>query len=80
MSSATFDRETLLDLTVNLIPLGILLIFGTLFYVTDPFGGERLFVLLQFGIIGTMFVSLAVLTYVSGKAVSEDEQRREAAE
>lgn len=72
-----FDRETLLDLTVNVIPLGIMLFFVVAFIVVDPFGGDFYGRVLQMGLIVFPFVALAILTYVSGKAIAGDEKRSE---
>ena len=71
-----FDRETLLDLTVNMVPLGIILFFTGLFVLADPFAGlDRLGYLLMLGLHLMPFVALALLTYVSGKAIAGDEKR-----
>jgi cytochrome c oxidase assembly factor CtaG len=81
MSARVFDRETLLDLLVNVIPLAILLFFIGLFLAYDPFGYETsIYTYLQIGIVAVTFVALAYLTYVSGKAISSDEKRREGEE
>lgn len=76
MSSRTFDRETLLDLTVNVIPLGILVVFTVLFLVYSPsvFAWDSVFSTIQFAIIGTTFVLLAILTYYAGKAIAGAEK------
>lgn len=79
MSRTVFDRETLLDLTVNVIPLGIIVFFFGAFVLANPFGWDSTYSLLQLGILGTMFVSLALLTWYSGKLVAEDEMAREEA-
>ena len=68
-----FDRETWLDLTVNMIPLGIMLFFIVAFAVVNPFGWDSLISGLQFTIIVATFVLLSVLTYYSGKAISNAE-------
>ncbi|WP_435126791.1 DUF6684 family protein [Halobaculum sp. D14] len=71
-----FDRDTLLDLTVNAIPLGIILFFVAVFLALDPWGGmDTLGKVLQMGLLAFPFVALAILTYVSGKAVAGDEHR-----
>lgn len=72
MSREIFDRETLLDLTVNFIPLGILVFFFGLYLAVNPWGFDPLYSTLQFGIIGGMLVLLALLTYYSGKAIKTD--------
>ncbi|MFC7136051.1 DUF6684 family protein [Halobaculum litoreum] len=71
-----FDRDTLLDLTVNVIPLGIILFFVVAFVLVDPFGGLDFYGrVLQMGLLVFPFVALAILTYVSGKAIAGDEKR-----
>ncbi len=79
MEKELFDRETVLDLTVNLIPLGILLVFIVLYLVFNPFGFGSVISSIQFAIIGAMFVALAALTYYSGAAISRAEKQTEAA-
>ena len=75
-----FDRETLLDLTVNVIPLGILIIFFAAYIVFNPFGFDSVISGVQLAIIGTSAALLAILTYYSGAAVSRAENRQEALE
>ena len=70
MESTVFDKETLLDLVVNGIPLVILLIFVGVFLVFPAFGFGGLMTALQFAIVVGSFVALAILTYVTGKAIS----------
>lgn len=76
-SSKIFDRDTLLDLTVNIIPLAILTFFFVLFLVYAPtvFAWDSVFSTLQLAIVGTTFVLLAVLTYYAGKAIAGDEKK-----
>lgn len=69
-----FDRDTLLDLTVNVIPLGIMLFFIVAFAVVNPFGWDNVISTLQFAIVVVTFLLLAVLTYYAGKAISEAEE------
>ncbi len=73
MSPPVFDRETWLDLTVNVIPLVILGFFFVLFVVLNPFGFDPVFSAIQLSIVGTMFVGLVALTYYAGKAISAAE-------
>ncbi|NHN49910.1 hypothetical protein G9464_20280 [Halostella sp. JP-L12] len=77
MSRNVFDRETILDLTVNVIPLGILVFFLGAFTLFNPFGWDSTYSLLQLGIVVTMMVSLSFLTYYSGKLIATDELERE---
>lgn len=77
MSLFGFEKETLLDLTVNMIPLGILLFFIGAFAVVPAFGVDPVFSTMQFALVGSMFVLLAILTYYTGKAVEGAEQQME---
>ena len=74
MSLLGFEKETLLDLTVNMIPLGIMLFFIAAFAVVPAFGVDPVFSAMQFAIIGTMFGGLALLTYYAGKAIEGAEE------
>lgn len=73
----TFDRETLLDLVVNAIPLGIILFFILAFALINPFGSNPVNTAIQFSIMAVTGAALLVLTYVSGKAISEAEDELE---
>lgn len=75
MSDRIFDRDTLLDLTVNAIPLFILLFFVLLFAIMTPFPGNAVVVMVQMGIVTLTAFALAVLTYYSGKAISNAENQ-----
>lgn len=77
MAERIFDRETLLDLTVNVIPLGILLVFLIGFALVAPWGFDPLISGLQFAIVGGSFALLAILTYYAGKAVATAEKAAE---
>ncbi|WP_416839099.1 DUF6684 family protein [Haloferax sp. DFSO52] len=74
MVSKTFDKETILDLTVNMVPLVIILFFVVGYAVFNPFGFDSLTTGLQYGIMVGSFVLLAVLTYISGKAIAGSEK------
>ena len=69
-----FEKDTLLDLTVNLIPLGIILFFIAAFAVVNPFGLDPVFSGLQFSLMVSMFLLLAVLTYYAGRAIEGAEK------
>ena len=72
-----FEKETLLDLTVNIIPLGIILFFIAAFAVVSPFGLDPVFSGLQFSLMISMFLLLAMLTYYAGRAVEDAERAEE---
>lgn len=79
MSEKVFDRETLLDLTVNVIPFAILVIFFGGYIVFNPFGFDSVITGIQLAIIGVSAAGLMILTYYSGAAVSKAENETEAA-
>ncbi len=64
-SDRVFDRETLLDATVNFIPLVILFIFIGLFLVANPWGDgiTDLMTIYMYAIMFGMVVGLSWLTY-----------------
>lgn len=74
MSERTFDRETLLDLTVNIVPLGILAFFVLVFLVVNPWGFDPFVALISMGLLVVPFAVLALVTFVSGRAVAQDEE------
>ena len=76
METKIFDKETMLDLVVNFIPLGILLFFITAFIVWSPWGFDLRYSGPMFAIMGGMFIALVVLTYFSAKAVAGDEKTK----
>jgi len=72
-----FDRETLLDLVVNGVPLFILAFFFLAFIITSPFGFDPLANGMQLVLVAWIFVALAILTYLSARAIAGDEKRAE---
>lgn len=74
MSSSVFDKDTLLDLTVNVVPLGILAFFIVGYLVVNPWGFEnRLIIVVSHGLMLFTFLSLAVLTYVAAVKIEGGE-------
>jgi len=80
MAPDVFDRETMLDLSVNVIPLFIILFFVVVFVVVNPFGYSLVPTTIQMALLIVPFIALAVLTYYSGKAIAESEAELEARE
>lgn len=79
MSSTVFDKDTLLDLTVNIVPLAIMAFFFAVFIVTNPWGdGVSLERVIQFVIIATMFVGLSILTYFAAVRIEGGDDHEEA--
>ncbi|MFQ3320206.1 MAG: hypothetical protein ACI8UR_001371 [Natronomonas sp.] len=75
MSDRTFDRETLLDLSVNAIPIGIIAFFVVAYLVIAPYPNDPAIMVIQMAIMLLTGIGLTILTYYSGKAIStaEDE-------
>ena len=74
MSERTFDRETLLDLSVNVIPLGMLAFFVVVYAVVGSFPDDPIVVVIQMSVILLTAGGLVMLTYYSGKAVAGAEE------
>lgn len=66
---ATFDRETILDATVNFIPLGMIVFFTAMFLLLDPWDEPFIITLTAYGQLVIPFVGLAVITYLMMKYV-----------
>jgi uncharacterized membrane protein len=71
------DKETMLDLTVNIIPLGIIVFFFVVFILYDPWGWEPLFTVLALGLLVVHFTALAVLTWLAGRTIAKEEKTGE---
>lgn len=67
-----FDRETLLDITVNVVPLLILLFFIVLFAVVQPWEWNAFIVFVSHGLMIIPFVLLALLTYVAARVIPSE--------
>lgn len=68
-----FERDTLLDVTVNVIPIGILVFFLALFLAYSPFPQNLFVQVISLGLLVVPLLLLALLTYYSGLAVQESE-------
>lgn len=67
------DRHTLADLTVNLVPLAIMALFGLLFVVFSPWGRFGLASAIQFGLLLVLAGVLAYVSLKSGLAIARTE-------
>jgi hypothetical protein len=79
MAERVFTKDTMLDLVVNIIPLGILAFFIGLFVLWGPYSWDPLYSTLMLGIIAVAGILLTVLTYFSAIAIEGDANEREAA-
>lgn len=79
MSERLFDRETLLDISVNVIPLGIIAFFVATYLLIGDYPSDPVVTAVQMGIMGLTAIGLVVLTYYSGKAIASAEEGEERA-
>lgn len=79
MTYGPFEEETVLDLTVNMIPLGMLVFFLALILALNPWGFDPFQLTIATVLHLVPIVSLALLTYLSGRVIQRDEQAAEAA-
>ncbi|MFC4449723.1 MULTISPECIES: DUF6684 family protein [Halorussus] len=73
MATPIFDRETWLDISVNIIPLCIIGFFVVLFTVASPWAIEGLTSSIGFALLVVPFALLAYLTYFSAKLIEDAE-------
>jgi len=76
MERELFDRDTLLDLVVNFIPLGIILFFVGVYLLRQPWGFDLGISGIMLALLIVPFLALGVLTYVSAVAIAGDEQEK----
>lgn len=74
MATPIFDRETWLDISVNLVPLVIIAFFIALFTVATPWEIEGLISAVGYGLLVVPFLALAYLTYVAAQAIEGAEE------
>ncbi|MFB6233151.1 MAG: DUF6684 family protein [Haloarculaceae archaeon] len=74
MERELFDRDTLLDLVVNFIPLGIILFFVGVYLFKRPWGFDLGISGIMLALLIVPFLALGILTYVSAVAIAGDEQ------
>ncbi|WP_440008323.1 DUF6684 family protein [Halomicrococcus sp. SG-WS-1] len=67
MPHSIWNRETLLDITVNLVPLFILLFFTVMYAVWTPWTGEPLIYAMMHVLTVLPLLLLALLTYIAAQ-------------
>jgi len=65
MADSVFDRETILDISVNIIPLFILLFFIVYTLIWSPYPTNWFMEAIALGLHIIPFVGLALLTYIA---------------
>ena len=69
MPHPVFNRETLLDISVNIIPLVIILFFTVFLLFFSPWPQNTFIEVIALALHIIPFVLLAILTYVSAKFI-----------
>jgi membrane protein implicated in regulation of membrane protease activity len=77
MSGYLLDRETLLDVTVNIIPLVIIAFFFALFALSSGYLWEPFIISVSLGLLVVPFALLGIVTYLSGWIIERDEKKQE---
>ncbi len=76
MSRRAFDAEIALDLAVNAIPFLIIGFFVAVFALFNPWGFDLLQSTVQFAILVTTMLSLAIVTLVAARRIETDDRTR----
>lgn len=70
MTHPIWNRETLLDSLVNIVPLGIIAFFTVLFLVASPWAVDSfLGTVVSMGLLLVPFVLLAIVTYFTARVI-----------
>jgi Cu/Ag efflux pump CusA len=77
MSRRAFDAEIALDLAVNLIPLSIIVFFVAVFAAFNPWGFDPLQSAIQFAVLLSTALALAVVTFLAARVIETDDRTRE---
>lgn len=65
MAISVFDREKILDISVNIIPLFIIVFFLVLLLITSPWPADFLMTAVAVGLHVVPFVGLVLITYIA---------------
>lgn len=76
MSKYPLEWQTVLDITVNIVPLVILAFFFGLFAVYDPYRANPFMFGMGLFLLVVPFVLLAFLTYIAGRTIEDEEAGR----
>lgn len=68
------DRETFLDVLVNLVPVGILVFFEIVFLMMTPWGHDPVAFAFMHFLTVLPLVLLLFVTYYSAKIITRDER------
>jgi len=74
--AATYNRATLLDISVNVVPILIIVFFVVLFLVINPWGYDPWMLAVSHGLMVIPIVGTAYLTYIAAGVITRDERER----
>jgi hypothetical protein len=74
MTTPVFDKETWLDISVNVVPLAIIAFFVALFAFASPWTVAGLPSVVGFALLVVPFLGLAVLTYYAAALIESAEE------
>lgn len=77
MTEYLLDRETLLDVIVNIIPLVIIAFFFVLYIFSDDYIWQPFIIFISLVLLIVPFGLLALVTYASGWAIEQGEKKQE---
>lgn len=73
LGATGFDRETWLDLIVNIVPMGILVFFVVLFLLYMPWQDNLFLTAVSHFLTIFPLLMLILVTYISAKVISRDQ-------
>lgn len=76
MSRSIFDIEMVIDLSVNLIPMAILVFFIAVFAAFNPWGFDLLHSSVQFAVMLSMVLGIGLITYIAARVIETDDHAR----
>ena len=69
MAYRVFEKETLLDISVNIIPIVILVIFIGMLLFTEPWPFNAVIEVVSLGLHLVPIVGLAIVTYIAARYI-----------
>ncbi|KZN24223.1 MULTISPECIES: DUF6684 family protein [unclassified Haladaptatus] len=69
MAQSVFSKETLLNLMVNIIPLGIIVCFFVAFVGFNAWSNSGLGGMISIALLVLPFIALAALTYIAAQKI-----------
>lgn len=73
-SDSLFTRQLLLDILVNVAPVGVLAFFTVLFLVYGSYPSDPVVTVVQLSLILIPVLVVVVITYYAAKAITRDER------